>query len=254
MSNHPTELIFLGSGTSTGVPEIGCSCRVCTSVNPKDKRLRASVLIQSENQTILIDSGPDFRQQMLTYQIKNLTAILLTHEHYDHVAGLDDIRPFGEMDIYALERVLHTLEKNMPYAFFDNKMKLNLPKIKLHEIFHDEFMVGSWKIQPILLKHMYLTVLGFKINNVAYLTDFNEIPDGELEKLKNVQFLIIDALRIQTHPSHNSLEQALDFIKKIKPKMAYLTHMSHHMGLHEEVQHKLPENVFLAYDGLRLCL
>ena len=252
--SYPTELLFLGTGTSTGIPEIGCSCQVCESSNPKDKRSRSSVLLRSAEQTILIDCGPDFRQQMLTHKINKIDAILVTHEHYDHLAGLDDVRLLGEMNVYAQGRVLKVIEKNMPYAFFENRMNLLLPNIKLHEVFSESFFIGKWKIQPIKLNHMKLPILGFRINNMAYLTDFNEIPDTEFEKLQALDVLVIDALRIKPHPSHNNLVQALDFVEKLKPQKAYFTHMSHGMGLHDEIQKILPDSVFLAYDGLSVSL
>jgi phosphoribosyl 1,2-cyclic phosphate phosphodiesterase len=251
---YPTELLFLGSGTSAGVPEIGCACSVCQSTNAKDKRFRASVLLRSADEAVLIDCGPDFRQQMLVQDIKKLDAILLTHEHYDHMSGLDDVRPLGATNVYAQSRVLSVIKNNMPYSFAANNLNLNLPKLMLHEISDEPFLVDKWLVQPILLTHMRLTILGFRINNVAYLTDFNYIPETEFDKLKNLDVLVLDALRLKPHPSHNTLQQALAFVEKIKPQEAYFTHMSHDMGLHEEVEKNLPQHVHLAYDGLRVKL
>ncbi len=250
-NSQKLDILFLGTGTSTGVPEIGCTCQVCRSTNTKDKRLRSSVLLRSANKTVLIDSGPDFRQQMLTHQINHLDAILITHEHYDHVAGLDDVRPLGSIDLYAEGRVLQAIKNNMPYSFSENKFPLSVPEITLHPIDDKhEFSAADMVFCPIRLNHFKLTILGFRTSNFAYLTDFNDIPEAEFEKLQNLDVLVIDALRIKPHPSHNALEQALFFIEKIKPHRAYLTHISHGMGLHEEVQLVLPNNVFLAYDGL----
>ena len=245
-------VLFLGTGTSTGVPEIGCSCAVCQSADTKDNRLRASVLLRSEDETVLIDCGADFRQQMLTHHINQLDAILLTHEHYDHVSGLDDVRPLGSMKLYAQERVLQAVKNNMPYSFRQYDISLKVPKLALHAIDNEPFSVGNFTFQPIQLMHLKLPVLGFRTGNFAYLTDFNEIPEQEFEKLYDLDILVIDALRIKPHPSHNTLEQALNFIQKINPRRAYLTHISHGMGLHQEVQQTLPENVFLAYDGLKI--
>jgi len=245
-------VLFLGTGTSTGVPEIGCSCAVCQSADTKDKRLRASILLCSKNETVLIDCGPDFREQMLTHHVNQLDAILLTHEHYDHISGLDDVRPLGNMNLYAQERVLQAVKNNMPYSFRQYDISLKVPKLALHTIDNEPFSVGNFTFQPIQLMHLNLLVLGFRTENFAYLTDFNAISEQEFEKLHDLDILVIDALRIKPHPSHNTLEQALNFIQKINPRRAYLTHISHGMGLHQEVQQTLPENVFLAYDGLKI--
>ena len=247
------KITFLGTGTSTGVPRIGCDCPVCTSNDSRNRRLRASVLLTQNDENILIDCGPDFRQQMLRASVKSLTAIVLTHEHYDHVGGLDDVRPFGQVGIYAEKRVLNAIQHNMPYSFAEKKYK-GVPEFSLHEITDKAFSVGDWHFLPINLKHLYLPVFGYRIGNFAYLTDFNGIDEAEFEKLKNLDLLVIDSLRITQHPSHNSLEEALAFTAKIKAKKTYLIHIDHSMGLHEEVEKILPENVRIAYDGLCLTL
>jgi phosphoribosyl 1,2-cyclic phosphate phosphodiesterase len=191
---------------------------------------------------------------MLVYHITELDGILITHEHYDHVAGLDDIRPLGSMNVYGQERVLDTIRNNMPYSFAHYKMPLNVPDIVLHKIDAELFAVKGLVFEPIQLMHFKLPILGFRTGGVAYLTDFNGIPEAEFGKLANLEVLVIDALRVKPHPSHNSLEQALALVEKIKPRRAYFTHISHGMGLHEEVQKSLPENVFLAYDGLEVAV
>ena len=247
-------ILFLGTGTSTGVPQIACQCDVCRSGNPKDKRLRASVLISDDEKSILIDCGPDFRQQVLEYDIRSLSAILLTHEHYDHVSGLDDIRPLGDVDIYAEKRVMVEIQRTMPYCFAENPYP-GVPKISLHEINeNDNFKIGSFHIRPIRVMHANLPILGFRINNMAYLTDVKTMDSGALEQLKDLDLLILNALRHEEHLSHLSLAQALELVRTLNPKKVYFTHMAHHIGLHDEVNKLLPENVELAYDGLEVKL
>ncbi|NDW09174.1 MBL fold metallo-hydrolase [Dysgonomonas sp. 520] len=246
------KITFLGTGTSTGVPEIGCTCDVCKSSDVKDKRLRASVLINMDGKNILIDCGPDFRQQMLQQHFDKLHGVLLTHEHYDHVGGIDDLRPFckfGDIDIYTEPYVADALKNRIPYCFEDNKYP-GIPNISITEIGMDKFSIENISITPIRLMHHLLPITGFRINNFAYLTDLKTIPESEFIKLQNLDALVINALRIKEHISHQTLEQALVNIQKIAPKKAYLTHISHHLGLHEAVQSKLPANVFLAYDSL----
>jgi phosphoribosyl 1,2-cyclic phosphate phosphodiesterase len=247
------KITFLGTGTSTGVPRIGCDCPVCTSQNSRNRRLRSSVLLTENNEHILIDCGPDFREQMLREKAKSIKAILLTHEHYDHVAGLDDVRPLGQTNIYAEQRVLDAIQHNMPYSFAEKKYK-GVPEFSLHEITDAPFSIDEWRFQPILLKHQFLPVFGYRIGAFAYLTDFNHIEETEFDKLKNLDILVIDALRITPHPSHNSLEEALAFASKINAKTTYLTHICHAMGLYEEVEKTLPAGVRLAYDGLELTV
>ncbi|MDO5571945.1 MAG: MBL fold metallo-hydrolase [Bacteroidales bacterium] len=244
----------LGSGTSTGVPEIGCTCEVCTSKDKKDNRLRASVVVQTDNSNILIDCGPDFRTQMLNTGIVSLTGLLVTHTHYDHIGGMDDLRPFcrhGAFSVYGERRVCETLMDKYSYMFQDHKYP-GVPNIDLITIHRTPFEINNDIIIPIRLFHYKLPVLGYRIKNFAYLTDFSFINDEELDKLRELDCLIIDALRKKQHMSHLSLDEALQLIKKINPKRAYLTHMSHQMGLHETVSNELPENVFLCYDGMTI--
>ena len=250
--NEYMNLLFLGTGTSTGVPQIGCECEVCRSENPKDKRLRASVLITDGETSVLIDCGPDFRQQMLAHDIKSLSAIVLSHEHYDHVSGLDDIRPLGNIDIYAEKTVLNAIKRTMHYCFKE-ELYPGVPKINLCEIFeNEEFRVGKIQIETIRVMHEKLPILGFRIGNIAYLVDVKTIDEPVFEQLNNLDVLILNALREREHISHLTLAQALQIIEKIKPKKTYLTHIGHEMGLHDEVNKRLPKNVELAYDGLRI--
>ncbi|MDR1089606.1 MAG: MBL fold metallo-hydrolase [Prevotella sp.] len=246
---------FLGTGTSTGVPEIGCKCEVCTSDNIKDRRLRASVLIQVEKKKILIDCGPDFRQQMIGEEFTPIDGVLLTHEHHDHVGGLDDLRPFckfDDIDIYSGAITLNALKLRLSYSFSEHKYP-GVPTFRLHEINPDKiFSVHGIGIQPIKIMHYKLPILGYRIGNFAYLTDVKSIPEEEYSKLKELDVLVINALRIEEHMSHLNLAQALAEVEKIKPRKAYFTHMSHHIGLHEKVQRLLPENIYLPYDGLEI--
>lgn len=248
---------FLGTGTSTGVPEIGCRCEVCTSNNIKDRRLRASVLLNIDGVKVLIDCGPDFRQQIMQEPFSKLDGVLLTHEHYDHVGGLDDLRPFckfSDIDIYANSITLKALGKRIPYVFAESKYP-GVPTFILHEVVSGtSFSINDVEIQPIDMLHYKLPVVGYRVGNFAYLTDVKSIPDREYEKLSNLDTLVISALRIEDHISHLSLSQALGEVKKIAPKRAYFVHMSHHIGLHDQVQTMLPENVFLAYDGLEIVV
>lgn len=245
---------FLGTGTSTGNPEIGCTCKVCKSTDKKDHRLRASVIIRIEGKNILIDCGPDFRQQIMPEPFERLDAVLITHEHYDHVGGLDDLRPFsrfGDVPIFTERDVANTLRQRIPYCFQEHKYP-GVPNITLHEISNTPFNAAGINITPIRVLHHKLPIFGYRIKDFAYLTDLKTIPEEEYSKLRNLDTLVIDALRIEDHISHENLDQALAKIERIAPKKAYLIHMSHHIGLHEEVEKKLPENVFLSYDGLEI--
>jgi len=247
-------VLFLGTGTSTGVPLIGCKCRVCTSPDKKDNRLRASVLITDGTTKILIDCGPDLRQQLLTYQVNHLSGILITHEHYDHVGGLDDVRPLGEAQMYAEKKVLNVIQRNMPYCFGENKYP-NVPTIHLNEIDENAFFIDHLKVLPIRIMHAKLPILGFRIGNLAYLTDVKTLDDKAIEQLQNLDVLILNSLRIKKHIAHLSLDEALELAARIGAKKTYFTHMSHDMGLHEDVNQLLPENIQLAYDGLIInCL
>lgn len=245
---------FLGTGTSTGVPEIGCQCDICKSTDKRDQRLRASVIVYTQGKAILIDCGPDFRQQMLDVEFLPIDGLLITHEHYDHVGGIDDLRPFckfGDVDVYAEDYVAHALRSRIPYCFTDDKYP-GIPSIALNEIGLEPFKVGGVEVIPIRLMHGILPIIGYRIGNFAYLTDLKTIPDEEYHKLEGLDVLVMNALRIREHISHQSLEQALEKIEKIAPKTTYLTHMSHHFGLHAEIEKILPTNVFLSFDGLEL--
>lgn len=244
-------LLFLGTGTSTGIPQIGCKCTTCVSIDRKDKRLRASVLVSDGRSSILIDCGPDIRQQFLTHSINHISAILLTHEHYDHLGGLDDVRPLGSMKVYAERPVLSAIERNMYYCFEKNKYP-GVPRIQLYEIAFESFRIDEMEIQPIRVMHAKLPILGYKINKLAYLTDVKSINDENIEKLQGLEILVINALRIKEHIAHLALSEALEIARKIGAKKTYFTHMSHDMGLHEEATLLLPPNVFFAYDGLSI--
>ncbi|MBP1639071.1 MAG: metal-dependent hydrolase [Bacteroidetes bacterium] len=248
------EILFLGTGTSNGVPQLCCNCDVCSSTDTRDKRLRASALITIDGKNILIDCGPDFRQQMLTHQITSLSAILLTHEHYDHVAGLDDVRSYRAVDVFAEERVDHTLIKTMHYSFAANKYP-GTPELKLHEIVENvPFEAAGVEVMPLRAMHAQLPILGFRIGNMAYITDFKTLPEATLSQLEGLDLLVMGTLRFKPHFSHLMVEEALTLINRLAPKQTYFTHMSHDMGLHELVEKKLPPDVRLAYDGLKIKL
>lgn len=247
---------FLGTGTSQGVPVITCKCAVCQSQNSKDNRTRTSLMIQSKTTTVVIDTGPDFRSQMLRENVQDLDAVLFTHGHKDHVAGLDDIRPFNYLlnktiDVYAEERVQQTLKREFGYAF-EAQQYPGAPQIKLHTTDETPFYIGDIPFIPIRVMHKTLPVLGFRIGDFTYITDANFIADEELEKIKGTKYLVLNALRKEIHYSHFNLEQALEIVKKIQPEHAYFTHVSHHLGLHEVVEKELPNHVHLAYDGLMI--
>jgi len=245
------ELLFLGTGTSTGVPQIGCQCKICKSTDNKDKRLRASVLLTEGNRKILIDCGPDLRQQLLLNNVNSLSAILLTHDHYDHVGGLDDVRPLGDTQLYAEKRVLAVIQRNMPYCFVDLKYP-GVPRIHLHEISETVFFIDDIRVIPIRIMHAKLPILGFRVGQLAYLTDMKTISEQSIDKLQGLDVLVMNALRINTHVSHLSLNEAIEIAQKIGARKTYFTHMSHDIGLNAEVNRLLPENIQLAYDGLKL--
>ncbi len=248
------KITFLGTGTSQGVPVVACQCQVCKSDDSYDKRLRSSILIETERATLVVDSGPDFRQQMLETNVKGINAILLTHEHYDHIAGLDDIRAFNWIqqrptDIYAERRVHHSIKRIFSYVFASKKYP-GIPQMNLYDIKNKPFSIKGLEIIPIRGMHYKLPVLGFRIGTFAYLTDFKTIEPEEIEKLAGVDTLVVNALRKEEHLSHMNLPQALALIEKVNPRQGYLTHVSHQMGLYAEVSKELPANVEFAYDGL----
>lgn len=249
---------FLGTGTSQGVPVITCTCEVCLSADKRNNRTRTSLMIQSATTSVVIDTGPDFRAQMLREQVQNLDAVVFTHGHKDHVAGLDDIRPFNYLlgktiDVYAEERVQDILKKEFSYAFVGHDYP-GAPQIRLNTIDETPFAINDISFLPIRVRHKQLPVLGFRVNDFTYITDANFITDDELEKIKGSKVLVLNALRREPHYSHFNLEQAIEIVQKVKPEKAYFTHISHHLGLHEAVEKELPENIFLAYDGLVISL
>lgn len=249
---------FLGTGTSQGVPVITCSCKVCLSEDVKNKRTRTSLLIESEHTTVVIDTGPDFRAQMLREKVKDLDAVLFTHGHKDHVAGLDDIRPFNYMlgktiKVYAEEPVQEILKREFSYAFIGHDYP-GAPQIELQTIDETPFYIGDIYIVPIRAMHKDMPVLGFRIGNFTYITDANFIVETELEKILGSEILVLNALRKEQHYSHFNLEQAIGIVRNVQPDRAYFTHISHHLGLHDEVEKELPERMFLAYDGLVINL
>ncbi len=252
------KITFLGTGTSQGIPIIGSDHPVCLSDNPKDKRLRVSVLVEWDDYTFVVDCGPDFRQQMLKAQVTKIDGIIFTHEHADHTMGLDDIRPFffrqGDIPLYAHERVFKALEKRFDYIFTTKVKYPGVPSVLKTEIQNAPFIVGNLDVIPIDGLHHKLQVFGFRFKDFAYLTDMKTIKSKEIEKLKGLDVLVVNALREEPHMSHFNLEEALEFINRVNPKRAYLTHISHLMGFHNDVQQKLPENVFLAYDNLQISI
>ena len=251
------KLKFLGSGTSQGVPVIGCHCEVCTSNDPKDRRFRSSVLITTDaGKKILIDCGPDFRMQMLENNEDHVDALLLTHEHNDHVIGLDDMRPLifrtrKDIPIYCSKRVGDEIKQRFPYAFAEVKYP-GAPSFELHEI-HEAFNLFDAEVTPVEVLHYRLAIFGFKFKNLVYITDANAIPEKEMAKLKNLDYLILNCIRKEEpHPAHFILPQVLELFEILKPKKMFLTHISHHMGIHHHVEDELPADVHLAYDRMEI--
>ncbi|MBN8860908.1 MAG: MBL fold metallo-hydrolase [Sphingobacteriales bacterium] len=252
-------ITFLGTGTSSGVPMIGCSCPVCTSPDKKDKRLRSSILVQSKTTSVVVDSGPDFRCQMLRTNTKKLDAIVFTHPHKDHVAGLDDVRGFNyfmqkPMEVYGNEMTLEVIIREFPYAFTEKKYP-GAPDINLNTLSEEEaFRIGDLTILPVPVWHLHMPVLGFRFGKFTYITDANRIDDKSLELIRGSEVLVLNALRKEKHISHFSLDEAIELIRKLGVPTAYFTHISHQLGKHEDVSKELPEGIYLAYDGLKLSL
>jgi phosphoribosyl 1,2-cyclic phosphate phosphodiesterase len=248
------KITFLGTGTSQGVPVIACDCDTCRSEDPRDKRLRASLLLESGGVTLLFDAGPDFRQQMLRENVKRLDAIIITHEHKDHIAGMDDVRAFNyqsqdAIDVYAEERVQKAIKREFSYVFAEYKYP-GIPEMRLNTIPEYGFSVNGIDIIPVRVRHLNLEIYGFRIGNFAYITDANYISEESKNKIIGVKYLVINALRKEKHISHFNLREALDFIRQISPKRAFITHISHQMGLTKDVDEELPPGIMLAYDGL----
>lgn len=253
------KITFLGTGTSQGVPVIACPCEVCQSQDPKDKRLRTSVKIEINGNVFVIDSGPDFRQQMLASNTKQLDALIFTHEHKDHIAGMDDIRAFNyfskkAIDIYATERVQQALKREFYYVFSDEKYP-GIPEVNLHTINEKEpFTINGVTFSPIRVLHYYLPVLGFRVGDFVYITDANKIEADEFEKMRGVKVLVLNALRKQKHISHFTLDEAIEIAQRTRAERTFLTHISHQLGKHNEVEKELPNGIFLGFDGMEITL
>ncbi|RKD14521.1 MBL fold metallo-hydrolase [Pelobium manganitolerans] len=248
------KITFLGTGTSQGVPVIACGCEVCQSANPRDKRLRSSILISSDEKNVIIDTGPDFRQQMLRYNVQHLDAVVFTHAHKDHVAGLDDIRAFNfkqkaAMDIYATPEVEESLKREFYYIFSEFKYP-GIPQINIHHIGNKDFEIGDLHFTPIEVMHYKLPVLGFRVKDFTYITDAKTVSDAEFEKIKGTKILVINALQKEAHISHFTFDEAIAFAQKVGASQTYFTHISHRLGRHEDVSKELPAGINLAYDGL----
>jgi phosphoribosyl 1,2-cyclic phosphate phosphodiesterase len=249
---------FLGTGTSIGVPVITCDCPVCLSENERDKRLRTSVLVQIQNRTFVIDCGPDFRIQMLREKVMNLDAVIFTHEHRDHIAGLDDVRAFNyvlnkKIDIYGTRQVMEAIRIEFPYIFSESRY-FGAPQLTVHYIDNQPFMINGVEFTPIQVMHEKLPVFGFRIGDFTYITDASSITEEEKSKIRGSKVIVLNALRNSRHVSHFSVSEAVDLLQELNPETAYLTHLSHFVGLHDEVNSRLPENIRLAYDGLTLIV
>lgn len=251
-------ITFLGTGTSQGVPVIGCECDVCTSTNPRDNRYRSSLMVSDKGKTIVVDTGPDFRLQMLREKVKDIDAIVLTHDHKDHMAGLDDVRPFNFMrnkhiDVYCEQYVSDSIHREFSYIFAPTRYP-GIPLLNIHVIDSNPFFIHHIKVEPIRVIHMELPIFGYRFSDFAYITDASYISEQQIKRLSGVKVLAINALRKKKHYSHFNLDEALDVIRRVNPITAYLTHSSHHIGLYDVECHKLPPGVHLAYDGLTFDL
>jgi len=256
VSSPALKITFLGTGTSSGVPMIGCDCPVCTSTDKKDKRLRSSILVQSETTTLVVDTTPDFRYQMLRENVKKLDAVIFTHPHKDHIAGLDDVKAFTyfskkPIEIYANTMTQEALKREFYYAFADHKYP-GVPELNLHTIDAEPFYVGDIKVIPILVWHLKMPVLGFRFGDFTYITDANRIDDIEKEKIKGSKAMVLNALRHKKHISHYTLDEAIDLIHELNVPKGYLTHISHQLGKYADINPTLPEGIELAYDGMQL--
>ncbi|MEP1096450.1 MAG: MBL fold metallo-hydrolase [Cyclobacteriaceae bacterium] len=252
------KITFLGTGTSQGVPVIACSCEICKSLDYRDKRLRSSVLVDTEGLQFIIDTGPDFRQQMLRERVRKLDAVLFTHAHKDHTAGMDDIRSFNflqkkEMPLYGQQQTLDQLQAEFAYIFSGSKYP-GLPQVSLNPIENVPFNINGMEVMPIEVMHHKLPVFGYRIGNFTYVTDANFISDDEKQKMEGSEVIVLNALQKKEHISHFTLDEAVALLQELKPKKAYLTHISHNLGLHSEVSKELPENIFLAHDGLTISI
>lgn len=255
-SKKSLKITFLGTGTSQGIPMIASKDPVCLSTDPKDNRLRSSILLSFDDKNFVIDCGPDFRQQMLREQIDLIHGVLFTHEHADHVGGLDDLRPYcyqiGEMPIYLNKRTLESLERRFEYIFSIENRYPGAPSVNPTIVDQNPFFIENLEVIPVEVMHGKLPVTGYRFQDFAYLTDVKSITEAEKQKLKGVSVLVVNALRIDPHPTHFNLQEALEFVSEINPEKTYFTHISHKLGFHAEVSEQLPENVFLAYDGLQI--
>ena len=252
------KVTFLGTGTSQGVPVIGCTCEVCCSLDYRDKRLRTSIHIDVDGQSLVIDTGPDFRQQMLRETISHLDAVLLTHAHRDHTSGIDDVRAYNflqnmDMPVYGTTETLNQIQSDFAYIFGADNYP-GLPRLDLRVINEQPFSINNIQVTPLPVMHLRLPVLGFRVGGFCYITDANHIPDATFKKLEGTKILVINALQREQHISHFNLKEAIEVVKKINPEKAYFTHISHKMGLHADVSKELPENIHLAIDGLQLAV
>ena len=258
MQTPPLKITFLGTGTSSGVPMIGCGCNVCTSTNKKDKRLRSSILVESETTALVVDTTPDFRYQMLRANVQKLDAVLFTHPHKDHIAGLDDVRAYNyfqqkPMELYANSLTEEAIKREFAYAFSDKKYP-GIPNLNLNTIDDKPFMIGDITVVPILVWHLKMPVLGFRFGKFTYITDANKIEEDEKEKIKGSDAMVLNALRKESHISHFTLDEAVAMVQELAVPKAYFTHISHQLGKHEDINNALPNGIFLAFDGQELTI